>query len=71
MGVLEPGVLYMGVPLAECIGVLLWVENEPECPPTRPALITEILVLSTEIVWHLACSSTRAVDSVASLTIPM
>ena len=42
MGVLEPGVLYMGVPLAECMGVLLWVEKEPEWP-TRPALMTEIL----------------------------
>ncbi len=70
MGVLEPGVLYIGVPLG-CIGVLLWVEKEPEWLPTRPALMTEILVLSTEIVWHLACSSTRAVDSVASLTMPM
>lgn len=26
---------------------------------------------STEMVWHVECSSTLAVDSVASLTIPM
>ena len=40
MGVLDPGVPYMGVPEGPCIGVRLYVDT---LPPVLPAFITAIL----------------------------
>ena len=40
MGVLDPGVPYIGVPEGPCIGVRLYVDT---LPPVLPAFITAIL----------------------------
>jgi hypothetical protein len=48
---------------------LLYAENPG--PALVGPLVGVILVLSTEMVMHLACNSILAVFSVASFTIPM
>ena len=80
MGVCEP---YMGVRLwAEVIPLCLLaplqtsrrVVKEPKAPEVKGESGTHMVVSrwrSTEMVWQVECSSTRAVDSVASFTTPM
>ena len=51
MGVLDPGVPYIGVPEGPCIGVRLYVDT---LPPVLPAFITAILI---HIVKVLHCET--------------